>query len=71
MYITLANYMESVYIVVCVFTFCAKIILIEMDPCKINNAGCSQLCVNDNGRSECQCYEGYSLSADGKSCQGK
>lgn len=42
-----------------------------MDACKVNNAGCSQLCVNDNGRPECQCYTGYSLSNDSKTCEGK
>ena len=43
----------------------------DIDECANANAGCGQLCVNNEGKYECQCKEGYVLSKeDGRNCDG-
>lgn len=41
-----------------------------LDPCRENKGHCQHHCVNDNGRVRCQCYPGYRLGHDRKSCIG-
>ncbi|NXN77437.1 MATN4 protein, partial [Bombycilla garrulus] len=42
--------------------------LCAQDLCAVENHGCEQICVNTPGSYVCQCYEGYELDANGKSC---
>ena len=44
---------------------------VDSDPCIYNNGGCAQKCINYNNEPLCQCYTGYQLIADSKSCRGK
>uniref|UniRef100_A0A8C3X1V3 Matrilin-3 n=1 Tax=Catagonus wagneri TaxID=51154 RepID=A0A8C3X1V3_9CETA len=47
-------------------TFCA------IDKCALNTHGCEHICVNDrNGSYHCECYEGYTLNEDRKTCSAQ
>ena len=35
-----------------------------------NKGGCEHRCENGEGSFTCECYSGYSLQPDGKTCQG-
>ena len=37
------------------------------DQCDINNGGCDHICAN----GQCQCFTGYRLGSDGRSCNGE
>lgn len=41
---------------------------IDMNECAILNGGCQHKCVNSGGSFACECLEGSSLNADGKTC---
>ena len=41
-----------------------------VDPCKQENGGCEQKCINYGGQAVCQCYAGFRLAADRKTCKG-
>ncbi|XP_001501805.3 matrilin-3 [Equus caballus] len=44
-------------------TFCAP------DPCMLGTHQCQHVCVSDGeGKHHCECSQGYSLNADGKTC---
>ncbi len=40
----------------------------QIDPCVVNNGGCEQLCINDNGAPLCDCYNGFTLDGNETSC---
>ncbi|XP_077140908.1 epidermal growth factor-like protein 7 isoform X1 [Ranitomeya variabilis] len=40
----------------------------DVDECESGQQRCSQSCTNTHGSFRCGCYEGFSLSSDGKSC---
>ncbi|NXO36188.1 MATN4 protein, partial [Locustella ochotensis] len=42
--------------------------LCAQDLCAVEKHACEQICVNTPGSYVCQCYEGYELDANGKSC---
>ena len=44
---------------------------LDHDECSSNNGGCDQVCVNEHATYRCECYAGYRLGTDGKSCAGK
>ena len=46
-------------------------ILTDTNECQISNGNCSQNCINTNGSYFCTCTSGYSLAADGKTCNGR
>ena len=52
-------------------------VFIDLDECKIvpyfnvTRAGCSQICTNTDGSFQCSCRQGYILSKDHKTCEGK
>uniref|UniRef100_A0A5G2QTT2 Matrilin-3 n=1 Tax=Sus scrofa TaxID=9823 RepID=A0A5G2QTT2_PIG len=47
-------------------TFCA------IDKCALNTHGCEHICVNDRtGSYHCECYEGYTLNEDRKTCSAR
>jgi len=46
-------------------------VIIETDPCKTDNGRCEQKCVNYGGQAICQCYAGFKLTSDGKTCEGQ
>ena len=37
----------------------------------MDNGGCEHKCLNYGGQSVCQCYNGYLLADDEKSCYGQ
>ena len=43
----------------------------DENECQLNNGGCDQTCTNTMGSFLCSCDAGYSLAADGLSCEGK
>ena len=52
--------------------FCPGHLLIAVDKCALNTHGCEHICVNDRtGSYHCECYEGYTLNEDRKTCSGK
>ena len=56
---------------VLLFFFHARLhILVDINECRTNNGGCSQLCTNNDGSYECVCTSGYTLGANGRSCNG-
>ena len=64
-------------IVICLPCFpsvgiCLGCLLIAIDKCALNTHGCEHICVNDRtGSYHCECYEGYTLNEDRKTCSGK
>ena len=44
---------------------------LDHDECLSNNGGCDQVCVNEHATHRCECYAGYRIGTDGKSCIGK
>uniref|UniRef100_A0A8C8WPK5 Matrilin-3 n=1 Tax=Panthera leo TaxID=9689 RepID=A0A8C8WPK5_PANLE len=47
-------------------TFCAT------NKCALNTHGCEHICVNDRtGSYHCECYEGYTLNEDKKTCSAQ
>ncbi|KAG9467188.1 hypothetical protein GDO78_015450 [Eleutherodactylus coqui] len=40
----------------------------DVNECESGRLRCSQRCINTSGRFRCDCYEGFRLSDDGKSC---
>ncbi|XP_005987460.1 epidermal growth factor-like protein 7 isoform X2 [Latimeria chalumnae] len=41
----------------------------DVDECSNGSHDCAQHCLNTAGSYHCECWDGYSLSGDGKSCQ--
>ena len=42
------------------------------DLCQLDNGGCEQVCYNlCNLKVQCDCWPGYTLAYDGKTCMGK
>lgn len=42
----------------------------DINECVNNNAGCDHDCINEHGSYKCVCKKGFSLTADGYSCEG-
>lgn len=42
-----------------------------VDHCSLSDHGCEHLCVNGDRSYTCQCFEGYRLRNDGKTCKRK
>ena len=42
----------------------------DLNECSINNGGCSQECSNTIGSYQCTCQDGFTLQADGHTCEG-
>ena len=47
------------------------IISTDVDECSTSNGGCDQVCTNAIGSFNCSCNEGFSLNADGITCDGE
>ena len=47
------------------------IVFSDIDECEAADAVCSQICINLLGSYKCGCEEGYVLSADNSTCEGK
>jgi len=43
-------------------------VCVDVDECQTSNGGCSQTCLNTPGSRQCQCRSGYTLNADGVTC---
>uniref|UniRef100_A0A914DQL4 Metalloendopeptidase n=1 Tax=Acrobeloides nanus TaxID=290746 RepID=A0A914DQL4_9BILA len=41
----------------------------EIDECKLDMHNCDQICVNSLGSYKCECYNGFSLKSDGRTCE--
>ncbi|XP_037384560.1 growth arrest-specific protein 6 [Talpa occidentalis] len=41
----------------------------DVNECGQQNGGCTQICYNRPGSFHCACYSGYTLLADGRTCQ--
>lgn len=48
-----------------------QLCVVAQDLCAVEKHACEQICVNTPGSYVCQCYEGYELDANGKSCVGE
>lgn len=46
------------------------LILLETNECEENIDQCSQNCENTAGSYTCSCREGYTLSSNGRTCNG-
>ena len=44
---------------------------VDIDECAQNNGGCSHICLNTPGSAFCLCPEGFYLTEDWKTCQGR
>ena len=42
----------------------------DIDECEQMTSGCQHSCTNTIGSFKCMCDRGYTLSADGFSCEG-
>ena len=47
------------------------ILVIDVDECLADNGGCMHQCNNAIGSYNCSCWDGYELSSDGYTCNGK
>lgn len=43
----------------------------DIDECSTSNNGCSHVCLNTPGSAFCLCPDGFYLTSDWKTCQGK
>ena len=43
----------------------------DVNECLVNNGDCSQLCRNEEGGRRCECFAGYTLGTDGRTCVGE
>lgn len=43
----------------------------ELDSCAVGDHGCEHSCVSSGDSFVCQCFEGYILREDGKTCRSK
>ena len=55
---------------VCTSALLQFIITTDINECRDNNDGCSQICTNTEGSFECSCRDGYVLDGDGGNCSG-
>jgi len=44
---------------------------LDIDNCMTNNGGCEQVCINTEGAYACECRQGYTLTTDLHTCQGR
>lgn len=44
---------------------------LELDACALGDHGCEHSCVSSEDTFVCQCFEGYILREDGKTCRSK
>ena len=56
--------------VVVVVAKCYKSLVVDIDECADNTAGCSQICTNNGGSFTCSCRPGYLLGTNRKTCYG-
>ena len=42
-----------------------------VDMCAPGRHDCAQVCLSNDGSYSCDCYEGYTLNPDKKTCSGK
>ena len=47
------------------------VIFVDIDECAYKKAGCAHLCTNKPGSYECECYNGYYMSANKRYCISK
>ena len=45
--------------------------IVDINECLTNNGDCSQLCRNEEGGRRCECFAGYTLGTDGRTCVGE
>ena len=43
----------------------------DIDECFTSNGGCDHVCANTVGSFNCSCNDGFLLTADGATCDGK
>ena len=43
----------------------------DIDECSTNRNNCEQVCTNTVSSFNCSCNDGFSLNADGATCDGK
>lgn len=43
----------------------------ELDSCALGDHGCEHSCVSSEDSFVCQCFEGYTLREDGKTCRSE
>ena len=46
------------------------VIPLDINECGDNTDNCTQVCTNTDGSFTCSCNSGYTLVADGHSCEG-
>ena len=54
-----------------VTTYALDMSYADIDECTNNNGGCEHECNNTEGSYECSCRGGFSLTEDGRGCDGK
>ena len=52
------------------YRFFTIYIYTDIDECSLNTDNCSQICNNTEGSFNCECYEGYALEVDLRTCTG-
>lgn len=61
----------------CIFVFAGYMLdsdgmsCVDINECEVQDGGCDHYCVNTPGSRVCACRSGYSLSANGVTCQSK
>ena len=55
----------------CTFLFIhATFVIIDINECSERFSSCNQWCVNTIGSYDCDCYTGFDLKSDNKTCLG-
>lgn len=45
-----------------------KLLIVDYDECDLGISDCEHLCINYQGRYSCECYHGYRLNDDRRTC---
>ena len=54
-----------------IYVYCVSLcdLLADIDECSTDDYNCGQKCVNTEGSYVCDCWEGYALNSDGRTCR--
>uniref|UniRef100_A0A8B9S630 Matrilin 3 n=1 Tax=Apteryx owenii TaxID=8824 RepID=A0A8B9S630_APTOW len=55
----------------CAISVCQSVTFSSVNMCALGTHDCEQVCVSSGGSYVCDCYEGYTLNPDMRTCSGK
>ena len=49
---------------------CFPYFVLDIDECRLGIDNCEQVCRDTDGSYVCECFSGYNLNNDGRTCDG-